>query len=154
APAVVLFDAIRRSQDGPRTGPVGTAAFVLGYLAVWIGFAGPTAASQWGLHTASLSPGLLAAGPAVSGALLALAGLFQWMPLKHACLARCRSPQGFFIANWREGLSGAWRMGLLHGLYCLGCCWLLMTLLLLAGAMNLLWMALLAAFVLVEKVAP
>jgi predicted metal-binding membrane protein len=158
APAALLFAAIVETGRGPvspgSVGRVRLTAFLLGYLAIWIGFAALATAGQWGLHTLSLAPGLLSAGPVLGGALLVGAGLFQWTPLKHACLARCRSPQSFFITEWRDGLSGAWQMGLKHGLFCVGCCWLLMSLLFLTGAMNLLWMAALTVFVLVEKVAP
>jgi predicted metal-binding membrane protein len=80
--------------------------------------------------------------------------VFQWTPLKYACLTRCRSPLGFLLSEWREGLRGAFVMGLRHGAYCVGCCWALMTLLFVAGVMNLLWVAAIAAFVLVEKVIP
>jgi predicted metal-binding membrane protein len=154
APAALLFVTIQRNYPEPRAVRMRTAAFLLGYLAVWIGFAALATAAQWGLHATSLSPSLLSAGPILGGTLLAGVGLFQWTPFKHACLARCRSPQGFFITEWREGLRGAWQMGLKHGVSCVGCCWLLMSLLLLTGAMNLLWMAVLTAFLLVEKAAP
>ncbi len=154
APAALLFTAIQRGNHEPRVVRTRTAAFLLGYLAIWTAFAGLATAAQWGLHATALFPSLLGAGPVLGGILLAGAGLFQWTSIKHACLARCRSPQGFFITQWRDGLRGAWQMGLRHGLYCAGCCWLLMSLLLLTGAMNLLWMAMLTAFILVEKVAP
>ena len=82
------------------------------------------------------------------------AGVFQWTPLKRACLAACRSPLSFLMSGWREGRGGAFMMGLRHGLYCLGCCLALMALLFVAGVMNLLWVAAIAAAVLVEKVLP
>lgn len=154
APAALLFVTIQRNQREPRVVRLRLTAFLFGYLAIWIGFAALATAGQWGLHTISLSPSLLSAGPILGGALLVGAGLFQWAPLKRACLAHCRSPQSFFTTEWREGLSGAWQMGLKHGLHCVGGCWLLMSLLFLTGTMNLLWMAVLTVFVLVEKVAP
>jgi len=154
APVTGLFVAIQSSQHGPAVVRSRTAVFLAGYLTVWTGFAALATAAQWGLHEISLAQVPPAAGPLVGGALLAAAGLFQWTPLKRACLSRCRWPQGFFITEWRDGLSGAGQMGLKHGLFCVGCCWLLMTLLLLTGAMNLLWMAVLTAFILVEKIAP
>jgi predicted metal-binding membrane protein len=80
--------------------------------------------------------------------------LFQFTPLKHACLRACRSPLGFLMSDWNDGLLGAWRMGIRHGLYCLGCCWALMALLFVGGVMNILWVAALAALVAVEKLAP
>ena len=154
APAILLFAAISR-QRRERPGALGpTAMFLLGYLALWTGFSVMATLAQWGLHTASLMTGMSGVGPILGAVLLAAAGIFQWTPLKHACLAHCRSPQGFFMTEWREGAQGALRMGFRHGVYCVGCCWLLMSLLFVAGVMNLLWVAVMAAFVLVEKVAP
>ena len=92
--------------------------------------------------------------PATGGILLIAAGLFQWTPLKHACLNHCRSPIGFFVQNWRDGILGATVMGLHHGAYCLGCCWLLMVLLFVLGVMNLAWVAALTIVVLAEKILP
>jgi len=80
--------------------------------------------------------------------------LFQWSPLKYVCLTHCRSPLSFLMTGWQEGVRGALRMGLKHGTYCVGCCWVLMGLLFVLGVMNLLWIAALAAFVLLEKVIP
>jgi predicted metal-binding membrane protein len=91
---------------------------------------------------------------ALAGGVLIAAGLYQWTPLKQACLRRCRSPLEFIVNEWREGTRGAVAMGLRHGGYCLGCCWLLMLLLFVGGIMNLAWIAGLALFVLIEKVAP
>ena len=91
---------------------------------------------------------------ALAGALLIAAGLYQWSALKQACLRRCRSPLEFVMTQWREGVRGAFVMGLRHGAYCLGCCWLLMLLLFVGGVMNLSWIAGLALFVLIEKLAP
>jgi predicted metal-binding membrane protein len=86
--------------------------------------------------------------------LLVLAGIYQLTPLKNACLAQCRSPLGFFMTEWRNGAAGAFAMGLKHGAYCVGCCWMLMALLFVFGVMNLLWVAALSALVLLEKIAP
>ena len=97
---------------------------------------------------------MVSTSPILGGALLLAAGLFQLSPLKYACLATCRTPIGFLMTEWRDGPRGALVMGLLHGRYCLGCGWVLMVLLFVLGVMNLLWIAALAAFVLVEKVAP
>jgi predicted metal-binding membrane protein len=90
----------------------------------------------------------------LGGALFIAAGVFQWTPLKEACLTTCRSPLGFIMSEWREGVRGALVMGLRHGAYCVGCCWALMALLFVAGVMNLVWVAAIAAFVLIEKVVP
>ena len=90
----------------------------------------------------------------VGGALLLAAGIFQLSRLKYACLSHCRSPMSFLMTDWREGIGGALRMGLKHGTYCVGCCWVLMALLFVLGVMNLVWIAALAGFVLLEKVIP
>ncbi|HKQ33317.1 MAG TPA: DUF2182 domain-containing protein, partial [Thermodesulfobacteriota bacterium] len=81
-------------------------------------------------------------------------GVFQWTPWKYACLNHCRSPLGFLMTEWRNGAGGAFVMGLRHGTYCVGCCWLLMAVLFVTGVMNILWVAIIAAFVLMEKLAP
>jgi predicted metal-binding membrane protein len=155
APMILLFAAVCRKRvelGGPY---VPTAAFVLGYVAVWTAFSVAATLAQWGLHSAALlSPMTVAASPLLGGALLVAAGAWQWMPLKDACLAKCRSPLGFLLTEWRDGTRGAWVMGLRHGAYCTGCCWALMALLFVGGVMNLLWVVAIAAFVLVEKVAP
>jgi len=111
--------------------------------------------AQWGLHSAALlSPMMVSTSPFLGGMLLLAAGLFQWTPLKYACLTHCRSPLSFLMTDWREGHRGALIMGLRHGSYCTGCCWFLMALLFVAGVMNVLWVATITAFVLIEKVAP
>jgi predicted metal-binding membrane protein len=91
---------------------------------------------------------------ALAGAILVGAGIYQWTPLKQACLRQCRSPLDFVMTEWRSGKGGAFAMGLTHGAYCLGCCWLLMLLLFVGGVMNLAWIAGIALFVLVEKLSP
>jgi predicted metal-binding membrane protein len=154
-PMILTFAALnrrRRAQQGPL---VPTAVFVLGYLLVWGGFSVAATLAQWGLHTAALlSPMIVITSPIVGGLLLMAAGIFQWTPLKSTCLTQCRSPLGFIMTEWREGAWGALVMGLRHGMYCVGCCWVLMALLFVAGVMNLLWVAAIAALVLVEKVLP
>jgi predicted metal-binding membrane protein len=97
---------------------------------------------------------MVSTSPILGGVLLIGAGIFQFTPLKHACLSHCRSPIGFFMTEWRPGSKGAIAMGLRHGYFCVGCCWLLMALLFVAGVMNLLWVATIAVIVLVEKVVP
>lgn len=110
---------------------------------------------RWGLHRAALlSPATATAGPMLGGLLLVAAGLYQWTPLKGRCLSECRSPLGFLTREWREGTGGALVMGARHGAFCVGCCWVLMALLFVAGVMNMLWIAALPIYVLVEKVAP
>ena len=132
-----------------------TAAFVAGYVALWVAFGAAATAAQWALQRMGLlSPMIVSVSPALSGALLIIAGVFQFTPLKQACLRACRSPLGFLLTDWRDGLSGAAQMGVRHGLYCLGCCWALMALLFVGGAMNLLWIAALTLLVAMEKLAP
>jgi predicted metal-binding membrane protein len=155
APVVLLFAAVNRKRRAEGGLAVPTGVFALGYLGVWGGFSVGAALAQWGLHTATLlSPLMATTSPIIAGALLIAAGLYQLTPLKEVCLAKCRSPLSFLLTEWRDGSAGALRMGLRHGLYCLGCCWLLMGLLFVAGVMNLLWVAAIALFILLEKVAP
>ncbi len=119
------------------------------------GFSVAATLIQWAMHGAMLiSPAMVGTSPLLGGAVLVAAGIYQWTPAKHACLAHCRSPLGFLLNEWRDGARGALIMGLRHGLYCTGCCWLLMLVLFVVGVMNLLWIALLAAFVLSEKLLP
>lgn len=101
-----------------------------------------------------LSPAMAASTPQVAGAILVAAGAYQLTPWKGACLTHCRSPLGFFMTNWREGQLGAIQMGVRHGAYCLGCCWALMCVLFIVGVMNLVWVAVLTGFVLLEKIGP
>jgi predicted metal-binding membrane protein len=156
APMILLFATVnrrRRDQAGPF---VSTGVFLAGYLAVWVLFAAGATLGNWGLHQASLLTSMMGGSSSgyLGGGLLVLAGAFQWSRLKYACLTQCRSPMSFLMSDWREGTSGAFKMGLQHGRYCLGCCWVLMALLFVLGVMNLVWIAALAAFVLAEKVAP
>jgi predicted metal-binding membrane protein len=97
---------------------------------------------------------MVSTSPVLGGALLIAAGIFQWTPLKNACLRHCRSPLSFLMTDWLEGKSGAFVMGLKHGAYCTGCCWFLMTLLFVAGVMNIWWVAAISILVLLEKVSP
>jgi predicted metal-binding membrane protein len=154
-PMILLFATVNRKRREAGGIAVPTGVFVLGYLGVWGGFSIGATGLQWGLHEAALlSPALAATSPLLSGPLLMAAGLYQLTPLKDLCLAHCRSPFGFLMTEWRDGPAGALRMGLRHGAYCLGCCWALMGLLFVAGMMNLVWVAAITVFVLIEKVAP
>jgi predicted metal-binding membrane protein len=151
APMVLCFAGLnRRRGEGART-----LLFVAAYLALWIAFSGAATASQWALQAIGwVSPMIVSRSPVLSGGLLLIAGVFQFSRVKLACLRACRSPLGFLMSDWRDGLWGAWRMGMRHGLYCLGCCWALMALLFVGGAMNLLWIAALTSLVAIEKLAP
>ena len=126
------------------------ALFLAGYLSVWLFFSLAAAAVQ--LATAAVVP--LGRDTPIAGILLVSAGLYQLSPVKAACLRHCRNPLTYFLTRWRDGPRGALGMGWGHGLYCLGCCWALMALALVLGVMNLLWMAVLAAVVFIENVAP
>ena len=155
APLVLLFANVNRKRQQRADPLVPTGLFLLGYIVVWAGYSAGATVAQWGLHSAALlSPMMVSASPVLGGLLLIAAGIFQWTPLKQACLRHCRSPLGFLTAEWRQGRRGALLMGLKHGAFCVGCCWVLMALLFVAGVMNLLWVAAITAFVLIEKVAP
>lgn len=153
-PWLLVYSRTLREKD-PRPTPFPKAGFfLLGYLAIWMAYSGLATIGQWGLHAAALlSPGLAGTSPVLGGALLLSAGVYQLTPFRDACMAHCRSPLGFFLTSWKDGRFGAFSMGFRHGLYCVGCCWALMALSFAFGVMNLLWMAGLTAFLLVEKVA-
>jgi len=156
APMILTFAAInqRRRQRGQPYVP--TALFTAGYLAAWGGFSIAATLAHWGLERlALLAPmAMKTTSPLLAGGLLVAAGLYQLTPLKQVCLDHCRSPLDFLVNRWRDGPGGALRMGWSHGLYCLGCCWILMALLFVVGAMDLLWVAGFTTLVLVEKLMP
>lgn len=155
APTILLFASVARRRRASSVPTAPTAVFTLGYLLVWACYATVAAVGQWKLHQlALLSPAMVSASPWLGGGLLIAAGFYQWFQVKDACLSQCRSPLGFLSAEWREGTGGALVMGIRHGGFCVGCCWLLMALLFVAGVMNLLWVAALAIFVLAEKLGP
>lgn len=155
APMILLFGTIARRRHAAGDTPADTGMFGSGYVAVWAGFSLVAVALQFGLDQAALlSPMMNTTSKALAGAVLIGAGVYQWTPLKQACLRRCRSPLDFLMTEWREGQRGAFVMGLRHGAYCVGCCWVLMLLLFVGGIMNLAWIAGIALFVLVEKLAP
>jgi predicted metal-binding membrane protein len=153
APLVLMFARANRQKRGGHV--IGSAAILLlGYLFVWTGFSVLATLAQWRLHSAGLlSPVMVSTSSVLGGLLLVAAGVFQLTPLKRACLVRCRSPLSFLMSEWREGRWGTLVMGLKHGAYCVGCCWILMGLLFVAGIMNLLWVAAVAIFILAEKAA-
>ena len=129
--------------------------FACGYVLVWTGFGLAATALQFGLDRAgALSETMATSSAALAGIVLIVAGAYQWTPLKQACLRHCRSPLAFLLGRWRKGAWGAVTNGMRHGLFCLGCCWMLMVLLFVGGLMNLLWIAALALLVLIEKTLP
>ena len=155
SPMLLLFGASREGRGG-HGASMATLAFALGYVAVWVGFSAGATLAQWGLHQAAMlsSVAMALSSERLSGGVLIAAGVYQLTTWKIGCLMYCRSPLGFLIANWRDGTSGAFGMGMRHGMYCLGCCWALMCVLFVVGVMNLLWISALAVLVLIEKIGP
>ena len=154
-PMTLLYAGMVRKAERQGTPMAPTAAFVSGYLAMWSLFSVGATVVQWGLHeTAILSPMLVARSQVLGGVLLMVAGVYQLTPWKAVCLDHCRSPAHFIAEHWRPGACGAFRLGLHHGAFCLGCCWALMGLLLVGGVMNMLWIAAITVFVFLEKMLP
>jgi predicted metal-binding membrane protein len=150
APTILLVTALARDRIAPVAIP-----FACGYVLVWTGFSLAATALQFGLDRAGVLSGTMAtSSAALAGVVLIVAGAYQWTPLKQACLRHCRSPLAFLLGRWRKGAWGAVTNGMRHGLFCLGCCWMLMVLLFVGGLMNLLWIAALALLVLIEKTLP
>jgi predicted metal-binding membrane protein len=156
APVTLLVASIARKRREAGAAPgLSTAPFVFGYLAVWFAFAATATVLQWRLDAADqLSETMALASTLVAGGVLILAGIYQWTPLKQACLRHCRSPLDFILHHWRDGALGAFVSGARHGVFCFGCCWMLMALLLVGGIMNLAWIAGIALIVLIEKTLP
>lgn len=155
APMILAFVTVNQRRQAANRPFVPVAIFLFGYLAVWTAFSAVATLAEWGLHQAALlSTTMTATSTALNGGLLMAAGIFQWTPMKRACLKGCRSPLSFLMSEWRDGKAGAFVMGLRHGAYCVGCCWFLMALLFVAGVMNLLWVAVIALFVMAEKISP
>jgi predicted metal-binding membrane protein len=153
-PMVLAFMTVNRERErGGAVVPIW--AFTFGYLSTWTVYSAGATAAQWALlQAALLSPATLASGPVLGGILLIAAGIFQWTPWKDACMTKCRNPLGFLLTHWRSGNMGAFNLGSRYGLYCVGCCWLLMVLSFALGVMNLVWMAALTLFMLIEKISP
>lgn len=154
APVILLYAKVVRARFALLTPATGT--FLAGYLAIWLLFSLLAGALQATLEQRGvLSPMTMGLGSKwlMAGVLVA-AGLYQLSPLKEACLTHCRNPASFLVRHYRPGRGGAFRLGLRHGVYCLGCCWLLMALLFVGGVMNLAWVALLTLFVAAEKLLP
>ncbi|MYN12797.1 DUF2182 domain-containing protein [Pusillimonas sp. TS35] len=155
APMILLYARISRRHALDERPTLGAYFFVLGYAVIWgLGSFAAVVLQYWLEMLTLLSPAMTVTSTALAGSLLIAAGVYQWMPLKHACLRRCRSPLDFLLTYWRPGSGGAFIMGAQHGLYCVGCCWLIMLLLFVGGIMNLYWIAGLAFYVLVEKLFP
>ncbi|NQV47004.1 MAG: DUF2182 domain-containing protein [Rhodospirillaceae bacterium] len=154
-PMIAAFGDIQYAAREKGLEDVPGWVFTAGYLVVWSGLAVVAAALQWEMiNVFGEDPVFATSMPLVGGVLLILAGLYQWSALKAACLSQCRSPMRFFMTHWRNGRRGAFRMGLRHGVFCVGCCWALMALMFVGGTMNLVWMAVLTIIMLLEKVLP
>jgi predicted metal-binding membrane protein len=154
-PMILMFTTVNQRHGETQRPLVPTGLFVLGYFLVWTAYSALAAMAQYGLHvSALLTHNLVITSPLLGGVLLVAAGVFQWTPFRDACMSKCRSPLGFLMAAWREGRLGALIMGLKHGLNCVGCCWLLMVLSFVLGIMNIVWMAIVTVFMLVEKAYP
>jgi predicted metal-binding membrane protein len=159
APTILLYARVHRhakarSPTNDKLTAIG--AFVTGYLLVWLGFAVIATLVHWGLeHSRYVSAMMMGSRSRwLSGAVLLAAGLYQLSAFKNACLTHCRSPASFLSRNWRPHALGSLRLGILHGAYCVGCCWLLMALLYVGGVMNLAWIGALSILVLLEKALP
>ena len=153
-PMILLYARVGRQSRKEGKPFAATGFFAGGYLLAWVGFALAATLGQWLMEGTLLSPALASASRIFSGAVLIVAGLYQWTPLKDACLSQCQTPIVFLQRHggFRRDPAGAVGLGLRHGLYCIGCCWALMTLLFVGGIMNVLWIAAIAIFVLAEKV--
>jgi predicted metal-binding membrane protein len=152
-PWLLAFRRFAAGSHGRAT--AATAQFASGYLLAWLGYGVAAALLQRALEQISLMPPSRdAVVPPLAAGILVLAGLYQLAPLKRACLTHCRTPLGYFLTRWRNGPMAAVRMGLHHGLFCVGCCWALMATAFAVGVMNVWWMAALALTALVEQIAP
>lgn len=154
-PMVLSFTRLQHQREARSKAVRLTGWFSVGYLGTWIVFSLMAALTQWALYSSGLMTSAMgSATPLLAGALLIAAGLFQWSSLKEACMTKCRSPLNFLLDEWRPGSSGALIMGMRHGLFCVGCCWVLMLLMFAGGVMNLTWMAAITVYVLLEKILP
>jgi predicted metal-binding membrane protein len=154
-PMLLIYQQMLRKRMPAPQRHLALLLFCGAYGLVWTGFALGATALQWALEQlALLSPGMRSSSTALGAGLLLVAGVYQWLPSKAVCLEHCRGPLHFLLGYWRPGVLGGWRMGLAHGAYCLGCCWALMGLLFVVGVMNLLWVAVIGVFVLLEKNLP
>lgn len=154
-PMLRMYRTVQRNRSQQTLEAVSWGIFLVGYLASWTLFSAVISVVQWPLHEwGLLDPMMDSRSPLFSGILLIVAGLYQWTPWKDACLTQCRTPLQFLLARWKDGRSGALQMSFEHGLYCIGCCWALMLVLFAVGMMNMLWVAAIMLFVIVEKALP
>jgi predicted metal-binding membrane protein len=157
APMILLYARVGRQAATSGKPFAASGWFAAGYFVAWTGFSAAATVAQWALERAALlTPAMEMARHAVGGVVLIAVGLYQWTPLKDACLAQCRAPLAFIMQHggFRADARSAFALGLRHGIYCIGCCWALMALLFVVGIMNLRWIAALAILVLLEKITP
>lgn len=155
APLILLFAMVNRQKQQQQNPYVPSGYLFAGYYVVWAIFSLLATPLQWWFqHVNWLSSEMIITHKIPGGSILIFAGIFQFTSLKQRCLQYCRTPVDFIHSKWKEGKAGAFKMGLENGIYCLGCCWIIMVVLFVAGIMNLLWIALIGAFVLVEKLVP
>ena len=155
-PLLMLFTAVKRQGQDSHKAAGYTGVLLFGYLAAWAFFSAVATILQWGLQQADVLSGtvMVIKSQTVAGCLMVLVGIYQFTSIKNACLSRCRAPAQFIAQHHRPGSAGALRLGMHHGVYCLGCCWALMALLFVGGVMNLYWIAGLTLYILLEKVLP
>jgi predicted metal-binding membrane protein len=149
SPMIEMYARIARGRSAERSGHAWM--FAAGYLIAWTGFSAAITMAQYGLERARILADSMRMAPFEGGLLLIAAGIYQFTPLKEVCLTQCRSPLGYFMTEWRAGGRGAFAMGLNHGVFCIGCCWMLMALMFAAGVMSIAWAAALTVLVLLEK---
>jgi predicted metal-binding membrane protein len=157
APMILMYARVGRQGKTQGKPFAATGWFAAGYLLAWSGFSLAATLLQWAIDRAALLDSRMAIGSQLLGAIVLIAaGVYQWTPLKDVCLAQCQSPLLFLMRHggFRDHLRGCVLLGLRHGAYCVGCCWVLMALLFVVGVMNVLWIALLALLVLLEKLTP
>ncbi|MFL1465991.1 DUF2182 domain-containing protein [Marinobacter sp. HN1S83] len=150
-PMILLFASVNRRQREQGSPYVPTSLFTASYLLAWAGFSLAATLLHWAIHQAGLLMHMAVTSELLGAGILITAGAYQLTPLKQACLRHCRMPAMYIATHWRPGPRGAFIMGLQHGAFCLGCCWVLMLLLFVGGVMNLYWIAGLAIYVMIEK---
>jgi predicted metal-binding membrane protein len=157
APMILIYARVGRQSSAEGKPLAATGWFATGYLLAWVGFSLAAAVAQWALQRTALLDSMMAGTSHILSAIVLItAGVYQWAPLKYACLAHCQSPVLFIHQHggFKPASSDSLRLGLRHGAYCVGCCWALMALLFVGGIMNVLWIAAISAFVLIEKIVP
>jgi predicted metal-binding membrane protein len=154
-PIIEIFQTMAQRRQEQALPFTPAWVFVAGYVVLWTLTGGVGYAADLAIQSLPTQfPSLRTYGMVIGGVTLIAAGIYQLTPLKYLCLSQCRSPMGFLLSSWRDGHWGAFRMGVDHGVYCLGCCWSLMAVLFVVGSMNLVWMGILSAVIFFEKVVP